>query len=754
MSRLVSQRRKLKPLNDLTADRWKYLGLDQAMPNLGPTPSTDDGFTLKQDAEGVTTFSSELGKLNFTNQTVTPTINGTPITIDGSKTVKSEIELSPDTKVTVNGKLDVTGDTLLKGKIRVLGEDPLGTAPFVGNTLYVTVDGDDTNDGRAQDASRACRTIAGAIRSPYYQEGTTIRVAAGHYFEENPLVLKPYTSVIGNDLRTTFVEPLNKDTDLFHVNSGVYIAQMAMINLRRGNVERYAPGGAGTYTTGAYATAFPPLLSNPIDVYHSPYIQNCTNQSGPWLFDGTMFIPNQTIQIPDAAGTSTWVAGQSTITVYIATGTIVAGMSINDAANEGYRNAQLLLQANRTFLQNEVVAYVNTTYNGFSYNQATCKRDTGLIVDAIAQDLLFGGNSQSNFAGLQYWNQQNYVGTIAGEINTTTKAVQYASKLAQQVIVGTTGTRFQNTVSQITGVLFGSNKEVTFIKNDFEVITDILNRGTAGVTDAIVPNSITASTATNVVNAYSALQTNKEFIQRETLAYIDTLRSGFYYNQQNCGRDTGLIVDAIALDLLYPTPEHSQSTFAGLQYWSQSTTTNSIIPGELTTTTNAIRYVSSLTQQVIRNITTGVRYQSSLSQFVNLSPATVSEANIIKTDFNVVINILTSGTVGVTDIIVPNNIDASTSTNVNRAYDLIQLNKEYIQREAVAYVDAVTTGTGFRYDKALCYRDVGYMLDSISFDLLHGGNRQAVQSGVYYYGYSDTTVLENEVPATLAAYQY
>jgi hypothetical protein len=754
MGRLISQRRKIKPLNELTADRWKFLGLDQAMPNLGPTPSTDDGYTLKQDLNGITTFSSELGKLDFTEQTITPTENGNPITIDGSGTVKGEINLNPDTTVTVNGKIDVTGDALLQGKIRVLGDDPLGTAPFVKNTLYVTMDGDDTNDGRAEDASRACKSIAGAIRSPYYQEGTTIRVAAGHYYEENPLVLLPNTSVIGNDLRTTFVEALNKDTDLFHVNSGVYIAQMNMLNLRRGSVERYAPGGAGTYTTGAYATAFPPNLENPINVYHSPYIQNCTNQSGPWMFDGTMFIPNQTVQVPDGAGTSTWVAGQYTITVYLATGTISPGMAINDAANEGFRNAQLLLKANRTFLQNEVVAFVNEEYNGFSYNQAKCERDTGLIVDAIAQDLLFGGYSQSTFAGLQYWNQQDYVGTIAGEINTTTKAIQYASRLAQQVIVGTTATRFQNTFSQITGVLYGTSKEATLIKDDFKVITDILSRGTVGVTDKIVPNNIVASTVTNVVNAYSALQTNKEFIQRETLAYIDTLRSGFYYNQPNCGRDTGLIVDAIALDLLYPTAENSQSTFAGLQYWSQSTTTNSIIPGELTTTTNAIRYVSSLTQEVIRNITTGVRYQSSLSQFVNLLPATVSEVDTIKTDFDVVIDILSSGTVGVTDIIVPNNIDASTSTNVNRAYDLIQLNKEYIQREAVAYVDAVTTGTGFSYDKELCYRDVGYMLDSISFDLLHSGNRQAVQSGVYYYGYSDVTVLEDQGPATLAAYQY
>jgi hypothetical protein len=752
MSRLVSLRKKLVPLDKLTADRWKYLGLDQAMPNLGPTPSTDDGYTLKQDLNGVTSFDSRLGKLDFNNQTITPTVTGRDIVVDG--TGKSEINLSPNTKATINGKLDVTGDTLLKGKISVLGEDPLGTAPFVRNTLYVTMDGDDTNDGRAQDASRACRTVAGAIRSPYYQEGTTIRVAAGHYYEENPLVLLPNTSVIGNDLRTTFIEALNKDLDLFHVNSGVYIAQMNMLNLRRGSVERYAPGGEGTYTTGAYVTAFPPSLDNPIDVYHSPYIQNCTNQSGPWLYDGSMFIPNQTVQLPEAAGTSTWVAGLYTITVHIATGTIKAGMSINDAANEGYRNAQLLLTANRRFLQSEVVAYVNDTYNGFYYDQAKCERDTGLIVDAIAQDLLFDGYSQSTFAGIQYWNQNGYVGTIPGEINTTTKAIQYAGRLASQVVVGTTGTRFQSTVTQITNILLGTSVESQLVSDDFNVIVNILNRGTDGVTDDIIPNGIVASTATNVVNAYQALQLNKDFIRNETLAYIETLRSGFYYNQANCGRDTGLIVDSIALDLLYPTGYQSQSTFAGLQYWSQNTSTQTIIPNELVTTTNAIRYVSSLTQEIIRNVTTGPRYQNTLSQLTTLPAATTTQSAIIGADFDVIINILENGTVGVSDLIVPNGIDVSTSTNVKRAYDLIQLNKEYIQREAIAYIDTVSSSTGFTYDHDLCYRDVGYMLDSVSFDLLHGGNKQAVQSGVYYYGYTNTSVLEDQVPATLDAYQY
>ena len=114
------------------------------------------------------------------------------------------------------------------------------------------MDGDDTNDGRAMDPSRACRTVGGAINSPYYQAGTQIRVAPGHYLEDNPLQLKPYTSIMGADLRTTSIEPINKTQDLFHLNSGCYLAFMQFLNGRSGLLEgEYAAG----FNRGAYCTA-------------------------------------------------------------------------------------------------------------------------------------------------------------------------------------------------------------------------------------------------------------------------------------------------------------------------------------------------------------------------------------------------------------------------------------------------------------------------------------------------------------------
>ena len=51
-----------------------------------------------------------------------------------------------------SGRTIIDGDFIVKGK-------SFGTAPVVTNVLYVTTEGSDTNDGSAQDPSRACRTI-------------------------------------------------------------------------------------------------------------------------------------------------------------------------------------------------------------------------------------------------------------------------------------------------------------------------------------------------------------------------------------------------------------------------------------------------------------------------------------------------------------------------------------------------------------------------------------------------------------------
>jgi hypothetical protein len=668
----------------------------------------------------------------------------------------SSLTLAPGAKMT-----DIFGD------IRVRGTNPIGTAPVVTNTLYVTVDGDDTNDGRAMDASRACRTIGGAINSPYYQPGTQILVSAGFYLEDNPLQLKPYTSVRGSDIRTTFIEPINKTQDLFHLDSGCYLNYMTFLNGRSGLLEGdYASG----FNRGAYATAFPPLSGDDrIDLYHSPYTQNCTNQSGPWLRDGTMFVPNQTVQVPAAVGTGTWSANTTSIIVTVGTGTIARGMSINAGQqNPGFFNARTLLLANKPYLQEQVVAYINrqvttatvgSIWYNFTYNQQKCYRDVGILVENTAYDAAFGGNEKSVESGLAYYN--GVVSLIAGQESQTTAAIQYLRDRSLQVITNTTCTSTTSTgvvnKQVINWVLTGGSISTASIRNLYGIVT-------ATIASPSNSPAVYRSTGPDAafVSAEILMQANRTFIQENTLNYINNNLcfppKNLKYNKIKCYRDVGLIVDSIALDMLYPTAGRSQSTFAGLQYFNQSSYVG-IIATEITTTTAAISYLKDLAVKIIQNITPAddlVPRFTSTTQITNLEPASADEVVGITEKFNVILDILGGDILGWSDRIVSNG-KSSNLLGVRNALALLRANKEngYFGNEVVAYVNAQYPAFVGSYDQTKCKRDVGYIIDSVAFDLAHGGNRQSVQSGLGYYGYNSTrNIRDSERAATTASFAY
>ena len=131
-----------------------------------------------------------------------------------------------------------------------------GAGTTVTNVWYVTKDGKDDNSGRKLGDAKA--TIAGAVAIS--TTGDVIRVSAGTYTENNPIVLPPQISIVGDSLREVTVVPQNAGSDLFHVAPGNYITELSY---------------TGTMNAGSAIVAF-----NPDKVYYntqSPYIRNCTN---------------------------------------------------------------------------------------------------------------------------------------------------------------------------------------------------------------------------------------------------------------------------------------------------------------------------------------------------------------------------------------------------------------------------------------------------------------------------------------------
>lgn len=185
-----------------------------------------------------------------------------------AQTPQVTVDLSPSgnhAKITAI----MTGTKVLIGDLVVTGATK-GTSPKVTNVLWVTQDGDDTNDGKSED--RAKRTIKAACAVS--EAFTTIFVRSGNYVEDNPIYVPERVSIIGDNLRRVNLYYKNPTEDFFWVNNACYIAGVSF----RGGRE---PG---------YSITYPPLkhpklpagVSGAGRISTSPYIQNCTcfNETG------------------------------------------------------------------------------------------------------------------------------------------------------------------------------------------------------------------------------------------------------------------------------------------------------------------------------------------------------------------------------------------------------------------------------------------------------------------------------------------
>jgi hypothetical protein len=195
------------------------------------------------------------------------------------------------------------------------------------------------------------------------------------------------------------------------------------------------------------------------------------------------------------------------------------------------------------------------------------------------------------------------VSLIAGQEQQTTVAINYLSSLTQAIITNTTATDLYNPgeaqYSQVINyVLTGGEISSNSISSLFFTITNIINNGPD------VAPQVYKSTGPDAafVSAEVLLESNRSFIQQDTISWINNTYLSFPYSEIKCRRDTGLIIDSIAFDMLYYKDEYNQSTFAGLQYWKQ----DDVIPNllnDFTTTTLVVSYLKEVSAKIIRNIT-------------------------------------------------------------------------------------------------------------------------------------------------------
>jgi hypothetical protein len=393
-----------------------------------------------------------------------------------------------------------------------------------------------------------------------------------------------------------------------------------------------------------------------------------------------------------------------------------------------------LLRNNKTFIADEVVSYVSSSWSSASYIETTCKRDVGFLIDAVSTDILYGGNERSVIAGRYYYDYPSQATTTQKEPTAT--AIEYAADLSSNII--------QNNV--------------------FETASSV------------------------ITEARNVLRLNKPFIQAETIAYISSSWSQFAYNEASCSRDTGFIVDAIATDLLYGGNERSSE--AGRYYY--------LFPSEATTaqlepTIDGITYAGRIAQKVIKNVvfqTASLQVSASVDllrknrafvqaetiEYVSSSWSQVAynEASCSR-DVGFIVDAVTTDLLyggeertvnaadfyyrfpsratvagvpseanqldptltgiryagGVSSKLILNNVFTAPSQSVLTAKQLIINNKRLIQAETIAFLSS--SWSTLEYNEVSCSRDVGYIIDGVVTDLVYGGNESSIQAGSYYY---------------------
>ena len=98
---------------------------------------------------------------------------------------------------------------------------------------------------------------------------------------------------------------------------------------------------------------------------------------------------------------------------------------------------------------------------------------------------------------------------------------------------------------------------------------------------------------------------------------------------------------------------------------------------------------------------------------------------------------------------------ASPDPGRNNARSLILSNKEFIEKEVTGYIDF--TFPNFSYNREICQRDIGFILESVSLDALLGNNANYLSrwAGIRYYSNPSAQIaIGSQKTETLAGIEY
>ena len=350
-------------------------------------------------------------------------------------------------------------------------------------------------------------------------------------------------------------------------------------------------------------------------------------------------------------------------------------------------------------------------YPVFTYNQAVCNRDVGLIIDGVGYDIVEGGNYWSRKASLTY-RQANAAVVINDQLDLTIRAVEYAHDLADAQLAALSPTVYYTT----------SRGTIAQSKLNF---SNVLRRGTTAAPTLNIPNPAGAPPLRT--NAKALLITNSDFLKQLGTGYITTTYPSLTFSTLSSQRDIEYIISAICYDLTYGGD--SETRDAAYRYFNGvgDALELQVLSTQYQACENALTAVKNAAKQVIVNTTVSTTYGAISGQVKDLSnPSDGTIVTILETLFSIVINSLAAyRTTGGTEAaklaagVAAANIAGSTypdlvADSAGRTYDTYKKESRTVLQSAKTAIQAGT---------------IAWITDNSNvFEILMPGNRSMLSN--------------------------
>lgn len=358
--------------------------------------------------------------------------------------------------------------------------------------------------------------------------------------------------------------------------------------------------------------------------------------------------------------------------------------------------------SNKDTIQRTVSSYVDkknylTTSPELSaeYTQK-CVRDVGFMLDAVANDLITGVNSKSIQYAVAYWDGSTTrlpENILVNQQANTLDVIEYLKSVTLKIAINRS-----NSVSNL------SIKKV----NDL-VETMVYPLKNNGESKSYNPPGLLPTP--DKLTAAQILLNNKENLQNKVTNYV------LYKNYlpidsdllAKCRRDVGYMIDAIINDL--KTGVNAKSVQYALAYWEGSTTRlpEGIIPNQRKNTIDTIEFLISNVLYVLKGFGGIIDFVEDLTDVM-------------------VYPLKNNG------LLLPYNPPGEpVTTDRELAASILESNRTSLQNQTITFVDSLNIISDRPDLQAKCYRDIGFMVDSVVSDLRSGVTSRSIQYGLAYW---------------------